>query len=450
MYTSAGIARRYLFSKKKFSAVGVITWLSVTGVAVATAAALCVLSVFNGFRTVMSEKLSLLAPEVIISPEQGKTFAASDSLMQALRQVRGVICASEVMEDHALAFYNGQEMPVRIRGVVPADFQKYSAIQRILSSYREGVLLRPGEAIKDIAEASHQENSPETAGEEEGFSEEDILAEELAHDTAANVVICAGIAARLGVAQQDMSSQIILFAPRRVGTINPANPAASFEQVSGEIVGIYQSMQADYDKDLLITDITTARSLLQHEADAVSDIYIYTAPGEDDVIVARRVQELLPSGLKAYNSIEQQSEQFRMVAIEKWITFLLLAFILIIASFNMISSLAMLVIDKQHNLDTLRALGASRGQIGAIFRWVSALVVGIGVISGLILGALLCLLQKYTGFIKLNGDPSMLIIDAYPVELQPMDFVAVALVTLLIGVVCAAITSRFARSRLTS
>ena len=209
-------------------------------------------------------------------------------------------------------------------------------------------------------------------------------------------------------------------------------------------------MQNDYDDNYVITDIELARDIFQYTSECTA----VEVKGDGTVplaaLAASLQQKLGDGNALVRDRFRQQALNFRMISIEKWVSFLLLAFILVVASFNIISSLSMLILDKQGSLGTLHALGLSKRRIGAIFAWQSFYVTLIGATGGVLLGVALCLLQQHFGLIKLAGDPSTLVVKSYPVKVIFTDLLAVYVLVLIIGAATALISSRFARSRVSS
>lgn len=402
----ARIAWRYLRAPKSHSAVSAISVISVVGVAVATAAIICVLSVFNGFRSILSDKLDILAPDVMVTPAVGKTFTDGDSVANVIAEVSGVVMALPAVVDNALAIVDGREMPITLRGV---DFQRYPELTRVDS------IITGGRKLASL-------------------------------DTK-DVVASVGVARQLGFYNGDVP--MLIFAPRREGRVNMANPMASFLTDSVNVADIFQAMQTDYDENNVICDISVARDLFQYDAEATA-IEVKATPGTDVVRLGTEISNRLGPDFTVKDRYRQQEMNFRMVEIEKWVTFLILIFILVIASFNIVSTLCMLVLEKQQSMATLLALGLSRRKIGGIFWWESMYVALIGGISGVILGLALCLLQEYFGLIRLGGDPSMLVIQAYPVKVEFMDIIYSLIPVILIGLCTAWTASAFARSRLSA
>lgn len=399
----ARIAWRYLRAPKSHSAVSAISIISVVGVAIATAAIVCVLSVFNGFRGLLSDTLDLLAPDVLVTPATGKTFADADSLLNIINKIDGVGTAMPTVTDNALAIYNAKEMPITLRGVVPEIYSEITEIDSLFVN---------GEGIADY--------SPDDAA------------------------VSVGVAQKLGTGAG--SEGLFLFAPRREGRVNLSNPMASFLTDSVSVRGIFQSLQSEYDENTVICDISTARELFQYTTEATA-IEINTDPDADISGVASEINKALGEKAVVKDRFQQQETHFRMVNIEKWMTFLLLIFILMIASFNIISTLCMLIIEKQSSMATMSALGMNRRQIGKTFWWESIYVSLAGGIGGIIIGVALCLIQEKFGLIKLGGDPDILVVHAYPVIVEWSDLLVALIPVAVIGIITAWISAAFARSR---
>ncbi|MDE7180820.1 MAG: ABC transporter permease [Muribaculaceae bacterium] len=407
---AAGIARRYLYKETTRGAVGTISTVSVCAMAVATAAIVCVLSVFNGFREVIGARLDTLSPDVMVTPAEGKVFAQADSVCRAVLSVSGVAAATPTLSDNALVIGNSQEMPVTIKGVRPDEYSRITAVKSLIGDDY-------GQWIGD-------------AGAE--------------HDYMASADIAIGIGMRLRVYPDD---HLLIFAPKREGRVNMANPAASFITDSLHVAGIYRTDQQQFDADGIIAPLDVVRELLQYDTEA-SAIEVKATEATDPARLAADISKKLGSRFIVRDRLRQQETNFRMISIEKWVSFLLLGFILLIASFNCISSLSMVVIQKQKAIGTLVALGASRRDIGRIFAWESIYVSLAGGLAGLLLGVVLCLLQQHFGLIKLGGDPSARLIAAYPVRLEWSDLLLTLVPVGAIGLLTAWITSRFARSRI--
>lgn len=427
---SARIAARYLCAGKSHSAVTAISAVSIVGIAVATAAIVCVLSVFNGFQGILTEKLDTLSPEVLVTPAAGKTFADTDSIVDAVRKERDVAVATPVVTDNALVICAGREMPVLLKGVVASEYPRVTSIRQIT--------LEGGRfATVDSTSLASRRVYDEDVG--------DYIEMPAEPRYAADISI--GVASSMGTVPG--GEGLLVFAPRRTGHVNTANLAASFMRDSLQVAGVFQAQQNDYDANYVITDIDLARTIFQYDRECTG-VEIKCKPGADASAVAARLAQSLGPKAVVRDRLQQQSLNFRMIQIEKWVSFLLLAFILIVASFNIISTMSMLILDKQSSLGSLHALGASRRRIGAIFAWESAYVTAIGCGAGILLGVGLCLLQQHFGLIRLAGDPTTLVIKAYPVQVEYSDLLIVCIPVILIGAATGWISARFARSRISA
>lgn len=395
------LAWRYLISKKSHNAVGAISVVAIVGMAIATASMICVLSVFNGFRNSIADRLDRMSPDIIVTPAKGKVFDNADKIAKGIMKSDIVETAIPTITDNALALKGTREMPITLKG---ADIDAYRKIINL-----DSVLLNNDESL---------------AGTPESY-------------------VSVGAASTLHIYPGD---DLILFTPKRHGRVNLANPAASFITDSIYIDHIFQSNQKRFDEDLVITDYNTVAELLQYDTEA-SAIEISLKAGTNPEDAVKALSSLLGPKFTVKDRARQQEMDFRMVQIEKWITFLLLFFILIIASFNIISSLSMLVLEKKNSLSTLRALGLDMHKIGSIFFWESLFITSIGGISGIIGGVILCLAQQKYGFIKIAGDPGALVIKSYPVALEYTDILFTLIPIAIIGLATAFITSAYARSQ---
>lgn len=423
LFLSGRIGVRFLRSKKSHGAISAIAAVSVAGVAIATAAVVCVLSVFNGFREVLSARLDTLSPDVIVTPAQGKTIRDADSLASVLSKVNGVEIAMPSVTDKALALYGIHEMPVTIKGIDPSIYSKITCLDSILMPGSGKVAARP--EIPEFEYYEDMEEYMQTAPTPKGIAS-------------------IGAAVRLG--NVPMGDNVLIFAPRRDGHINPANPATSFVVDSITVAGIYEAQQSDYDQDMILIPVELARELLQYDTEATA-IEIKVSNGTSPQHLAQKLSNQLGPDLSVKDRIAQQDINFRMVNIEKWVSFLLLFFILIIASFNIITTLSMLVLEKRNSMKVLSTLGMGSGRIAGIFRWESTWVSITGAVIGLALGLTLCFLQQKFGFIRLNGNSDTLIMQTYPVKVIWKDIIIILIPITLISLLTAFITGRFARSR---
>lgn len=397
------IAWRYLSAPKSHGAVSAISVISVVGVAVATAAIIIVLSVFNGFRFFLNERLDTLTPDIFVAPSVGKTFEYGDSLKNLVGNIEGVEEVMEEVADNALVIADSREMPVKLKGVDMAVFSRISSIDSLLID---------GNFVSNY--------NPRQAS------------------------VSVGVAQRLGM--YAAGDTLFLFAPKRYGRVNMANPMASFTSDSIQVASVFRSKQSDVDENTVIVDISTAREIFQYTTEATG-LHIKALPGISLPALTENIRQILGDEYIVKDRMEQQEVNFRMVAIEKWITFILLTFILLIASFNIISTLCMIILDKGNSLHTLSHLGMSKRRIGAIFAWESLLVTFIGGGTGLVLGIMISLMQEKFSILKLAGDPENLVLQAYPVRVEWLDILATSVPILIIGLIAAWISAVFARGR---
>lgn len=401
------IAWRYLVSKKGHQAVNIISIVAVCGVVVATAALICVMSVFNGFSGLIMGRLAMLDPDVAVTPSMGKTVNDADSVIDAVSAVPGVERAIAVVIDQALAVYGQYQMPVRLKGV-PDDYNTMNDIDSLMVDGQW--------CLRD--------------------------------DVSRFAVSGAGPAIRLCV-RPDFLGMVRFYAPQRQGRVNLANPMGAFRGDSLFVSGIFQLQQNSYDADLIYVPLEVARALFDYDTQA-TQIEVRLAPGADERQVMDGIHEALGGSYQVKNRLMQQREAYRLVNIEKWMGFLLLAFILVIATFNVISTLSLLIIEKDSSIATLRALGASDRQISKIFVLQGWLITLVGAATGVVIGLILCLCQQHYGWLKLNGDPATMIIDAYPVAVEWTDVLVTFALVAVVGLLTSLVTALIMRRRLAS
>ena len=407
MRFSLKIAARYLVAKKTHSAVNIISIISMCGVVVTTAALVCVLSVFNGFASLIGSKLSMLDPQIAISATEGKVIEHADSLISVVRGIDGVKIAIPTVEDHCLALFGDYQMPVRVKGVP----QGYDTLTNITPAILEGEFML--------------DDSVSRYG-----------------------VLSIGAALQLR-ARPGFIGQVRLFAPQRRGAVNLAKPMGAFRADSVFVAAVYQIEQSDYDRDLMFVPLDMAQFLFDCDDEATT-VEVTLQPAADEQAVMQAIASTLGSGYIVKNRLMQQAASFRMVNIEKWVTFLLLGFIMVIATFNVISTLSLLIIEKDESIRTFRYLGATDKQISGIFVAEGWLISLTGAVLGVSLGLLLCWLQQEFGLIALQGNGDNLIVRTYPVEIQLADVAIVFALVAAVGLLTSLVTSAIMRRRLPS
>ncbi len=388
------IAKRYLFSRKSHNAINVISAISVCGVALATLALVCTLSVFNGFQDMVASMFTSFDPELSIEPAKGKVFDGRDKRLQQVRTLSEVAVYSETLEEQAMAMYDENQSMIVLKGV-DSHFQELTHIDSIL--YGNGSFMLQGE-VMDYA------------------------------------IIGVEVASRLncGIVSNE---PIQIFAPRRGAEVNLADPSNAFSRDLLMMPGmIFAVNQKKYDSQYVLTSLRFARKLFGY-TDEVSAVGLKLKPTSSVASVQRKIQKLLGEDFVVKDRYQQQSDVFRIMKVEKLISYIFLTFILLIACFNVIGSLSMLIIDKRKDVLTLRNLGASNKLITRIFLFEGRMISLAGAVFGVIAGVVFCLLQQKYGFISLGngGSEGIFVVDAYPVSVQAMDIVVILCTVLVVG-----------------
>ena len=394
------IARRYLFSKKSTHAINIISGVSIIGVAIATMALVVTLSVFNGFHDLVATFFTAFDPQIKVMPALGKTADANDPILTQIKQLPQIEVAMESVEDQALAVYNQNQTMVTIKGV-EENFNQLTHIVEILED---------GDTI--------QSNNAEKYR---------LRAVDLNYG-----IIGMRIAEQLGMGYSFPGSMQI-YAPVREGQLNMADPSQGF--VVDELYSpgaLFCVRQAKYDGKFILTHIDFARHLFDLEG-RLSSLELRLKPGSDFNAVKQQIQQLAGDKYVVQDRYEQQDDTFKIMKIEKFIAYIFLTFILIVASFNIIGSLSMLIIDKKNDVVTLRNLGASDRQITRIFLFEGRMISAMGAVIGIVLGLLLCWLQQTYGIVSLGRSSDAFIINAYPVSVHPWDILLVFITVVAVG-----------------
>ena len=399
MKTELKIAWRYLFAKKQYNAIHIISGISAAAIGVVTAAMVCVLSIMNGFGVIVEQMFSQFDPDIRIEAVNGKSFNDSGSKFESLRQLDGIELISQRIEETALLQFEGKQMPVRLYGV-DSTFATLTHIEEIITG-------------------GHYE----------------------VHDGAFyRAVLGQGLAWHIGIGAQFINP-LYLYVPKRTEKVNMLRPDQAFNEEVCFIAGTFAVQQAKYDDEVMLVDIDLTRRLLEYEETEVSSLLIKVQSTSHIKHVEKEIQHLLGDKYKVLNRYEQQADFFRILRVEKLLTTLLLVFILLIASFNIIGSLSMLIIDKQSDIQTLSHLGASSSLIRRIFLFEGWLISTLGAMIGLVIGLAICLIQEHVGILKL-GSGTEYIISAYPVAVQAADIFLVAVVVLCLGFLAAWIPAK--------
>ena len=382
--TAFHIAWRYLFAKKQFNAIHIITTISSIAVGVVTAAMICVMSVMNGFGTMVEQMFSQFDPDIRITAQNGKSFHLSQETKNQLLALPEVNLLSESIEETALIYFEDKQTPVQLMGV-DSVFDSLTDIDNIITDGHFEVY--------------------------DGAFDRAVLGQLLAWKI--------GIGARF-------IHGIQVYAPKRNSKVNMLRPDANFNTETCFIAGIFAVNQQKYDENTMIVDIDFTRRLLEYDSTEMTALMVST---QGNIKQAKRaIAQVMGEGYNIHDRYEQQKDFFRILRVEKLLTSLLLAFILLIATFNGIGALSMLIIDKKNDIRILSHLGANEQLIKHIFLFEGWLVNAIGAIGGVVVGLTICLLQEHFGLLKL-GNGVEYVISAYPVAVQGLD------ILLVIGIV---------------
>ncbi|MDD6518456.1 MAG: FtsX-like permease family protein [Prevotella sp.] len=386
------IARRYLFSKKKTHAINVISLISVIGVAVATTALVVVMSVFNGFQDLVASFFTNFDPQIKVVPVMGKTAPANDPVLTKIRRLPQVEVATETLQDMAMAVYNGHQAMVTIKGV-DDNFADLTHITEILY----------GDGHFELHTANLDFGTP-------GIR----------------------LSAQLGTGAR-WDNYLRVYAPRRQGQLDLSNPQDGFVVDSLLSSGVVFAVnQSKYDKNYILTSLSFARRLFDQPG-KITALELRLKPGSDFDAVKSKMKDIAGDKYKVLDRYEQQQDTFKIMNIEKLMAYLFLTFILVVACFNIIGSLSMLIIDKKDDVVTLRNLGATDHDITRIFMLEGRLITVIGAILGIAIGLLLCLLQQQFGFVRMGNADGTFIINAYPVSVHYTDVLIIFVTVIVAG-----------------
>lgn len=386
------IARRYLFSKKSHHAINIISGISVCGVALATMALVCTMSVFNGFQDLVASFFTAIDPELRITPAQGKSMAHDDERLARVKAWPGIACYVETLQDNALITIGERQTMVTIKGV-DDNFAASIDPQRLL--YGEGSFILHADVLE--------------------FG-----------------IMGIQLAAKMGL-NASFDEPIKVYAPRGGERINMSDPTSNFNESELYSPGVVFNVgQSKYDAQYIITSLHFAQQLFEKQGQ-VSAVELTLKPGTNLLKAKTDLAKLLGPDYIIADRYEQQHDVFRIMQVEKLIAYLFLSFILLVACFNIIGSISMLIIDKKADMETLRHLGATDAQIVRIFLFEGRLISGFGALAGIGIGLLMCYLQQRYGFITLGDSSGSFVVDAYPVSVHAIDVVMIFFTVLIVG-----------------
>jgi lipoprotein-releasing system permease protein len=394
--TAFYIAKRYLFAKKSTNAINIISAISVLGVFVGSTALIIILSVFNGFEEVVLKMFNTITPQVLITPAQGKTFDANTAYFKELQLNKAIFSYTEVLSENALIRYNNKQSPALVKGV-SNDFLKNKGLDTVMV---EGHFI-------------------------------------LENDNGPNAVIGSALQASLGVNSADPFEHLQIFSPKRGVNASSINPMDDFTVLTIPPSGVFE-VQQDFD-NIIVVPLSFARKLFGEE-NKVSAVEINVKDGIDEKQLKDEIEDKLGAAFIVKNRVQQNQALYNVLGSEKWMVYIILTFILIIAIFNIIGSLTMLVIDKLKDISILNSLGAGKKLIKRIFLIEGMMITLTGCIFGLIIGFIFCLLQQRFGWFKM-GESTLLFSNAYPIALKWKDFVLVFITVSFFSLIASALAS---------
>lgn len=410
MNVSFYIAKRYLFSKKSHQAINIISGVAVAGVTLATIAMVCTLSVFNGFKMLVAEQFTAFDPEIKITAERGKSFDVSSEKIIKVKELSEISIATECFEDKVMIQYNGRQVMATIKGVED-NFAQLTEIEKVL-----------------IGNGSFKLHDNTVDYATPGIELTGILNCGLYH-----------------------TAPLEIFAPKRGKKVSMANPASNFRKgylyASGKTFIVNQPK---YDSNYILSSIAFARDIFGRSSTEVTSIELKTIEGVDTDKLKNKIKNILGDEFRVEDRYEQQADVFRIMTIEKFISYLFLSLILLIACFNVIGSLSMLILDKKKDMETLRSIGANDKLISKIFIIEGSMISIWGAFTGIVLGVAVCLIQEKFGIISFGDAAGGFVIDSYPVDIIASDVAVVFLTVIAVGLLAMGIPVNYLTKRLLS
>lgn len=388
MNTPLYIARRYLFSKKSHNIINIISGISVFGFTVGTSALIVVLSVFNGFESVVVTLFNTFNAEIQITPKEGKTFDVTTLQKEKIKKIPGVVYLTDVIEENALLKYKDKQFIATIKGVSP-DYNKMTGLDTMVVD---------GKFI-------------------------------LQYDSNNYALVGEGVAYNLGLQLNDYLNPLEIYVPRREST-SMVNPMESFNTEVLFPSGIV-SVQQDFDIKYVILPIRFVRKLLNYNNE-VTSVELGLKPGTNTDKIQKEIEKITGNKFNVKNRFQQQELLYKIMKSEKWAIILILSFILLVATFNIIGTLTMLILDKKKDIAVLWSMGADKALIRKIFFAEGMMITFFGAFLGLVIGILVCWLQQKFGFVTMPEDGTFVITE-YPVEMRSFDFLLVIAIDLVIG-----------------
>lgn len=393
MNLSLYIAKRYLFSKKSHQVINIISGVAIAGIALATAAMVCTLSVFNGFQGVVADQFTAFDPDIKVTAAQGKSFFTDSPEIEIAANAEGIAVVSFSVEDKALVEYGGKQVMVTLKGV-DDNFSQLTDIERVLHGNGEFVL-------------------------QDSLNSYAVLGGKIINELNCGIFF---------------TTPLEVYAPNRGGKINLTMPARNFKKgvlLSSGLAFIVN--QPEYDGGYILTSNEFTRKMFRRKPNEATSMEIKVAPGTEIQDTKERLEAILGSDYTIKDRYEQQDDIYKVMQIEKLISYIFLTFILLVACFNIVGSLSMLIIEKRDNMNTLRSMGADNKTIANIFIYEGIIISAAGALAGIVIGLALCLAQQEFGFISMGSTESF-VVNSYPVEVHMDDILTTFVTVLAVGI----------------
>ncbi len=394
-------AWRYFRGKYAFQAIQIIAWVSVFAIAIGTAALITILSVSNGFTEVVKSLYADFYADVRVSPKQGKFFSITDAQYQQIQKIKGVKAISKVVENRALLVKDGAQAVVLVKGVE----NSYTQINHISKYIKRGVV-------------------------------------DFGNQEAPKLVMGIGIEQKIGAMQYDLGDSLLIYAVNRSG--NTVTQIGQLNSLSAQESGVF-SVQQEFDDQYVFTNASFAQYLFDVQAQEVTALEMAIETDQEKEVLAA-IQQVMGNGFWVRNKYQQNIDLYKIMQVEKWVIFCILALIMMVASFNLVGALTMLVLEKQKDIHVLNAMGATRWDIQKVFLLLSGVMAITGAFIGGGLASLFIWAQSKYHFIKLGG--GSFVIDYYPIEPMAIDYIAIVLLVIVIAVLAGWIPSRKAAAKI--
>jgi ABC-type transport system, involved in lipoprotein release, permease component len=393
-------------AKKSHNLINIITWISIISISVGTFALIVVLSAFNGIESLVSEMSHKLSPDLMISPSKGKSIDLTSFPSDDLKAISGIDFVIPTITEDALFRANDKQHIGSVKGVG----SEYQDVERL------------GQAIMNDRDFVLSENGKNYA------------------------VPGAGVAWHLGISAYDPFAIVRVYVPRR-GNAFSFNMENSFNSGLLNVISVFSTEQ-EIDERMVLVPMDWLAELLGYQ-DKATEVELFLSPEADFRKIKNEVKLLLGDGFKVKDQFEQQETLFKIMRSEKWAIYVILTFILILATFNVVGSLSMLIIDKRKDVAVLASLGANKSFFYKLFMSEGVLISILGGVIGLLLGIVMVVLQQQFGFVKFGSGGSY-VVEIYPVALKIGDIIAVFATIIVIGGTSAFLTVRLAMKRLQS